>query len=329
MNCLVRPDGRIDFGIIDSPVENVNFKDYRLETPMGRIRSRLWKTFRFHQFVFIGILGPDVFSGLAIVDLKYLSNGFFYVYDTSSKTLHETKVMDLPIRARIGTNPSSPDARIKTKHLSMTIQNNIIKANAPGMALDAALNHPTMNPLRICTRTGYKGWTYTEKTSPISLSGTLTCQGKSWDLSSPHVMALSDWTAGFMRRSTFWNWAASSWVLPDERRLGFNLSSGVNETGFTENFFQLDNERIKVDTMDFRLNPDNLMSPWKIRSFDKKVDLEFIPEHKREENVNTWVVASRFTQIMGHFQGTLTTDSGEKITLCDIPGFTEDHYAKI
>lgn len=329
MNCLVSPDGRIDFGMIDSPIENVNFKDYHLETPMGKVRSTLWKTFRFHQFIFIGIIGQDIFSGLAVVDLKYLCNGFFYVYDRKTTTRHETNVMGFPHRVRIGKNPSRPDARLTTKNLQLTIENNRIKAKGLGMTLDAKLDHESMNPLRLCTRTGYRGWTYTEKTSPVSMSGTLTCQGKTWDLSSPQTMALTDWTAGFMRRNTFWNWAASSFVLPDGRRLGFNFSNGVNETGFTENAFWLDNKQIKVDTVDFKFRPDNLMAPWKIRSFDGKVELEFIPENKREERVNTWVVASCFTQMMGHFHGTLTTDSGEVITIKGLPGFSEDHYAKI
>lgn len=327
MNCLVTPDGRIDFGIIGDPVENVNYKDYHLESPMGRVKSRLFKTLRFHQFVFIGIIGPEIYSGLAIVDVKYLSNGFFYVYDRASQSLHETTVLSLPHCARIGTNPSCPDACLSTRKLTLTIRNGLIQAKGQDMSIDARIDLAQTDPLRLCTRTGYRGWTYTEKTAPVPISGTLNSRGKTWDLSQ--TLALTDWTCGFMRRNTFWNWASSACVLPDGKRLGLNLSSGVNETAFTENAFWIDNERIKVDTVNFAFNSGNLMNPWKIRSFDGKVDLEFIPETKREDCVKAFFVASRFTQLMGQFSGTLTTDSNERITLCNVPGFTEDHYAKI
>ena len=48
----------------------------------------------------------------------------------------------------------------------------------------------------------------------------------------------------------------------------------------------------------------------------------------REENINAGLVATKFTQLMGDLNGSLTTDSGEIIELKDCPGWAEDHYAK-
>jgi hypothetical protein len=137
-----------------------------------------------------------------------------------------------------------------------------------------------------------------------------------------------DWTAGFMRRHTFWNWAATAFTLPDGRSFGLNLSCGVNETGFTENAFWLDGILTKVDTVHFDFKSRNLYEPWHIVSYDQKVDLIFYPKAHRGESVNALFVKSKFSQLMGTFSGALRTGGGETIVLEACPGWAEDHYAK-
>ena len=328
MNALIKPDGRIDFGIIEKPIHVVNYMDYILETPMGFRVSRITKSLRFNQFNFIGIMGPDIMAGLAVVDLNMVGNGFFYIYDRKNKTLVETKKIAPPFCASIKTNPSNMDSRFSFGGLQISFQGNKIKARGKDISLDAELDLNGLNPLRLCTRAGYRGWVYTEKTTPVSISGTMTCKGKSWNLSSPENLALVDWSAGFMRRNTFWNWAAIAATLPCGRCFGLNLASGVNETGFTENAVWIDNTMVKVDTVNFIFDPDDLMKPWKITSYDKKINLEFLPENKRDEKTNALILASRFTQLMGCYSGTITTDLGETIVIPSLPGYAEDHYAK-
>lgn len=113
-----------------------------------------------------------------------------------------------------------------------------------------------------------------------------------------------------MRRQTCWNWAATASSLDDGRSLGLNLSCGVNETSFTENAFWVGGIMTKVDLVDFDYDPDDLSAPWHIRSGDRKVDLVFYPEAQREEKINAFFLASRFTQMLGIFEGTLKTDEG-------------------
>lgn len=328
MNHLVRPDGKIDFGIIDQPVHSVNYRDYHLETPMGRKVRGIFKTLRFKQFHFVGLMGPDFLAGLAVVDIRYVSNAFFYLYNRNTGDLLEAKTLAPPFCASVGLNPSQINSRFSFADLQITMTGRRISAHSKNLSLEAELDLNNTNPLRICTRAGYRGWSFTEKTTPIPVSGRISCKDTTWDLAKPGTMALTDWSAGFMRRNTYWNWAASASMLPDGRALGLNLAGGVNETGFTENAFWLDGLITKADTVNFIFDSDDLMSPWSVRSHDKKIDLTFHPENKREEKSNALVLASRFTQLMGCFQGTLTTDSGETIHVSDLPGYTEDHYAK-
>lgn len=329
MEKLVDKHGRIRWGIYDEPVGEVNYLDYDLRTEMGRKVSLFRKRTMANQFHFIGLMGPEIVAGLAVVDLKYLANGFLYIYDRRNRDIIEAgDISLLSTGASIAAFPDKPVSRYASRRLTIEMTGETVKASAKGMQLSLHLDLTRTNPLRICTRAGYTGWVYTQKTSPAEVSGSVEFKGRSIDVSSPSFMALIDWTCGYMRRKTCWNWASTAFTLPDGRSLGMNLSCGVNETSFTENAFWVDGVMTKVDTVDFIFDKGDLYSPWHVASFDKKVDLAFMPERSRGEKVNAGFVASRFMQLVGTFDGTLRTDSGETIQVKGCPGFTEDHYAK-
>jgi len=81
MKKLINKQGKVEFGLFDFPIDEINYKEYQLTTPMGMNLPGLVKKLIFNQFAFFGLTGPDFIIGMAVVDLKYLSNGFLYVYD--------------------------------------------------------------------------------------------------------------------------------------------------------------------------------------------------------------------------------------------------------
>jgi hypothetical protein len=325
---LITGEGKIRFGFYDEPVDNINYADYALETPMDIKVPRLLKKFLVNQFHFSGIIGPEVIVGMAVVDLKYIANGFLYVYDRKTKTLVETnKITPFGIGGTIIPTARSYDSSFSSGGLDIAVTSFRMMASAPEINLDIKITKPT-EPLRLCTRTGYRGWVYMEKTTPIPVSGKVTCKGKTYEISSPDYMGLMDWTTGTMRRDTYWEWAATATTLPDGRPFGLNLCCGVNDTSFTENAFWLDGARTKVDTVNFEFDNHDLYKPWRITSYDKRVALTFNPEGMRGEKLNAVLVKSKFSQFMGTFEGTLRTESGEILEIRDIPGWAEDHYAK-
>ncbi|HOS97569.1 MAG TPA: DUF2804 domain-containing protein [Deltaproteobacteria bacterium] len=329
MGALVDTQGRISWGIYDEPVTDVNYLDYDLRTAMGARVSLLRKRLMANQFHFVGVMGPEVLIGLAVVDLKFLANGFLYVYDRTTKEITEARDLSLPGKGTfITTTPDTPASRYASRKLTIEMTGDTVKAFSKDLELSLRLGTKDARPLRICTRAGYTGWVYTQKTSPVPVTGTVVRKGRSHGISSPASMALVDWTCGYMRRQTCWNWAATAWTLPDGRSLGMNLSCGVNETSFTENAFWIDNGMTKVDTVNFVFDTHDLFSPWRVLSSDSRVDLTFMPERSRSEKVNAGFIASRFTQLVGTFEGALRTQGGEVIRIKDCPGFAEDHYAK-
>jgi len=328
MDKLIDGRGRIRYGLYDEAVEHINYLDYALQTPMGFTVPKLLRRVMANQFHFAGIIGPEIMVGMAVVDLKFVTNGFLYVYDRTSQALIETKKLALPgANVSIRPTPRSPQSIFDAPDLKIELMGGSVKARAGDIEIDVALES-AIPPLRLCTRAGYRGWVYMEKTTPINLSGRVSCRGRTIDVSSPAYRGLMDWTTGYMRRDTYWNWAATATTLPDGRSLGLNLSCGVNETSFTENAFWIDGSLTKVDMSDFVFNSRNLYEPWRITSADRKVDLTFYPETHRGESVNALFIKSKFTQLMGVFSGRLRTEAGESIEIKTCPGWAEDHYAK-
>lgn len=327
MKKLVDPDGSVRFGIYDEPVEFVNYADYDMETPMGLPIPRPLRKLKANQFLFIGIVGPECMAGLAVANLKLAANGFFYIYDRQSRTVTETKTNALSTAANIPLYPDRVQGTFTSSKLNLSFDNGRISAQGEGISLEAKLDLEHIDPLRICTRAGYRDWVYVQKTNPVPLSGTISYGGKTIDLSSPEYYASIDWTTGYMRRKTCWNWTSIS-STPDGRNFGINLSCGVNETSFTENAFWLDGKRTKVDTVNFEFDRKDLYKPWHVTSYDGKVDLIFHPEAQRDEKIHTGIIASKFTQLMGTYDGILKADDGTILELKDAPGFSEDHYAK-
>lgn len=195
--------------------------------------------------------------------------------------------------------------------------------------IDATFGEGQMRPMRLSARAGASGWTFTRKAAGHNVTGQLRWRNRTVDLSQTHARGIHDWSAGFMRRETFWNWTALTTTLPDGRALGLNLSCGVNETSFSENCLWLNGNRHRLPLVNFVYDRQNLMRPWRIEDEDGRVSLVFHPDRiARKERLNAWVVASNFQQIFGRYTGRLETKTGEIISLEQQPGFAEWHYAR-
>jgi hypothetical protein len=251
-----------------------------------------------------------------------------YAYDRNTGQMVEDQQLALSSSVIIDSRPDLCRSSFKTHRFVAKSDLGHFSAKTSHMNLDISLSLSNAFPFRLCSRAGYNGWVYTQKTTPVPLDGHIVIHEKKYSINSPDAMAIIDWTTGYMQKETFWNWASIATSLNDNRNLGVNLSCGVNETSFTENFFVVGNQVTKVDMVHFDYNINDLYQPWTIKSYDEKIHLTFAADHHRSENMNAWLVASKFSQLMGRFSGHLQTDTGEMITLYNCPGWAEDHFAR-
>ncbi len=333
---LLDNKGRPGFGVINDAVDEVNYLDFDLRTSMDK-QLPLWrKKMGFNQFQFIGAMNSRAIFGLAIVNLKLVSNMFVYLYRFDTRQLDEKSLV---VPAALGTHMDQTPDRGQASfafpgcHVSISAQEKgevrkVVGHASPGVEFSLSLSAaPTFNPLRVCSKAGRNGWVYTQKAAGLDCGGVVNWAGNEMVFDPSDTRGSYDWSAGFMRRETSWNWACLSGMLPDGRMVGLNLASGVNETGVTENGLWVGNRFQKVNFSCFDFDSCQPDKDWHIYSPDKKVDLTFVPEGMRQEKLDVLVLASNFRQMFGKYYGYVVRGR-EKVIIDGIPGFAEDHFAR-
>lgn len=338
MPSLITANGTPRIGIFHEPIDVVNHQDFTLIDEFDRRVGRLRRYFAFNQFEFLGAVSEQLVFGCALADVKYAGTAFVYAYDPTTRQFIERSFQQ-PLARGIWF-----DQRPESGVSEMRVGQNYIQlrgSEAPrmrrlqvrlsnGFEIDAEFSeeHPPIEPMRICTPSGPAGWVYARKTAGHRVTGTLTAGGRHYDLAAIDALGHHDWSAGYMRRHTFWNWGCIAGRTAEGRVVGMNVCCGVNDTSFTENCFWLDGRLHKLDSLRFEYDRDDLMQPWHLTSADGRLDLTFRPEGRHREKINAFVVASNFSQLIGRYDGWLQTADGERVAVTNLLGYAEWHYAK-
>lgn len=330
-------NGRPQLGVLSQPPSRVNFLDFDYRSPMGKRRANWRKKWAFHQFQYFGVISEQLIGGCALADLRWSTVGFFYLYQPSTGQRIEKRLkLPLGLASRFSKVPDNGVCEIAAAGVRMRLENHsagrrkrLLVELADGTRMDAWFSEEQhqFNPMCICTRAAVNGWVYAQKVAGVPCEGQVSSALGEFDLAAIGAYAHHDWSAGFMRRETWWNWACTS-GLADGVAVGFNLSCGVNETSITENCYWLDGQLHKVDGCFFEFDQDDVLKPWRVHSADGQVELSFTPAGMHGEQVNALLVASRFKQIFGRFNGVLKPKDGRSVQLKEFWGFVEDQYAK-
>jgi hypothetical protein len=335
---LIDRQGNARFGIFSNPIAEVNYRDYDLRTPMDRRANPLARRFGFNQFQFLGGLSESLIFGCAIIDIRYVGQAFLYFYEPLTRRYAEfTYRMPLAAGTHFDQRPEDGSATFRsgTSHFAMTAtseprQRQLWVRIADSVEIDAIFDEeePRMEPMWISTPAGATGFVFARKTAGSPVSGTLRWEGRTFDLGELGMLGHNDWTAGFMRRETFWNWGSLAGRLDDGRIVGLNVSCGVNETGHSENCFWINGRLHRLGPVAFEYDRRDLMKTWNLRDSESRLELEFTPEGTHAAKTNAFVVATNFQQLFGRYRGTLRTSAGESIEIQGHLGYAERHYSK-
>jgi len=335
---LVAPDGQVHLGLFPDTVARINGRDHDYRRPLGQPASRRARHFHYKQFQYFGLVSDDLLIGCALADTAYLGLAFFYVFEPASGRLREHTWRSPLARAlTLSTSPLEGESRFEQGKVSIRMgyqqdadgRRKSLRVTLPDLELRAALHEPAgYRPMSLCTRTGISGWTYANKVAGVDVAGTLRLDGREQDLAAlGNAGGHHDFSAGYMRRETFWNWACLSGRVGG-RRLGLNLSCGVNETGVNENCLWLDDLLVKVDGVRFDYRRDDLQQPWRVTSRCGQVALTFTPLGRHRERLNLGLFASNFHQLFGRFDGEIRLPGEAPLTVRGLHGFVEEQYAK-
>jgi len=328
---LIGDDGLPLFGLHSGPIEIFNIDELRQRgrEKSSKARTELIKDFQLKRWLYLGVCDRDIVFGAAIVHLGYLSNVFAYAFERGNGKLTEFGA-NQPLAAHTEFTGSFMDgtARFQAGGADIRMRNQAgsigLLANVEGR-LEAELEFTGIGAgLSLVTRVGLERFNYTTKEAGLAVRGRIRAAGREYALEGDAPRGIADYTYGYLARYTFWNWAAGAGLAADGTRIGFNLSQGVNETGFTENAFWADGAMVKADLADFRYDDLDPLKPWRVRTADGKVDLSFKPEGQRTSRVNLGIISSRFRQPFGSYSGRLT-DGRRTWELGDVSGFVEEH----
>ncbi|PTQ88422.1 DUF2804 domain-containing protein [Agitococcus lubricus] len=332
-------NGKPRFGYFDDALSIINSHDFSFQNPFGEQRSSLARWLSHKEFQYFGGMSERYIFGCALANLAYVAMAFVYVYDIQHQKLWSRSWRSpLGVGFHFADNPCEGETRFKIPLIvdiclgyQKQPRQKTLLIQCKELTLEARMTEDNLEPMSICTRTGYNGWAYTAKSAGQPLFGFIKLHQEQSDLASIGAYGSLDFSTGFMRRETWWNWACSAGVVQrgdfTGQALGLNLSTGVNETSFSENCFWLGGICYPLAQTQFDFNQKNINEPWRIRTHDGVVNLQFSPLGMHREKVRAGLLNTHFRQLFGEFSGCIILNQQE-ICLDGLKGFVEDQYIK-
>lgn len=335
---LITPDGAPRFGHFSDAL-HINLGDYRHRTPMGRPAGPLARWIGYKRFQYFGILSDQVLAGCALVHLRHAAMAFVYVYSPEhGMQFEKTFRLPLGLGCHLSDDPCNGVSRLRSgrTRIELGYSDNprvkTLRVKVPGkLDIEAQFDETAgqFQPMSLCTRIGRNGWVYAHKVAALPAQGHIECRGQRYDLADVQAYAHHDFSAGYMRRETFWNWACFSGTSTAGEAVGLNVSCGVNETSYSENCYWRQGRLQHLGPCQFEYDWDAPSeSDWRVTNHDGRLDMVFTPAGAYTERFNLGFAASDFKQIFGHFSGRIVGADGELIEVLAMPGFVEDQYAK-
>ncbi len=316
-------DGQPCFGRFAGTTENIDWS--RLARPYAR--SAFWRRFHHKRWQYIALATEELFCGIAIVDLGWTNTAFAYAFDRIRRAEVAAYSRDgLPgLTARVGRHAGQGSSFTwfgnRIAYRIQDGQRHVLALRCGGFEIDAEFHAAHAAPPLLAVGPIAGGSVHaTQKSSGMPLTGEVRAGGRRYGLQGG--VASLDFSSGLLARETSWQWASAHSL-----QLGFNLQSGY--FGNHENALWLDGRLITLGSARFDYDPDDPLAPWRVRTDDGLLDLQFQPEGARRENKNLLIAASRYIQPVGSFSGWVkpAIDAAPR-AIARLVGVTEDHFSR-
>lgn len=337
-SCIVGPRGEVGFGVFEAPLRSVNLDQARLHwgpVPVPPAIARL----RLKQWQHFALVLPEVFIGVAIVDVGYLKVSWCSVVDRATGEHFEHRRMGPHLRVGLARELFDGRCHLSTRGYALEITNRLEEGRhelsiaieeAPGLpAVHARLTcYHDLNeiqPLVVVLPVGANRGMYSHKV-PLPLEGEVRVGDRIWKARREDSVAILDVHKAHYPRHTWWNWATFGGFDPNGRLLAMNLTRNVNldDTALNENAVWVDGRLHRLGPARFLLPMDPATEPWGLHTDDGAIDLVFTPQGERNENIRLGLIRSVFHQPFGTFEGSVTVE-GERLAIDGLFGVCEDH----
>lgn len=321
---IVAPNGSAHVGTFAGPLDTVRFDGLR----DSLLQSRVWRTAHHKRWLYAFVAAKHHLIAVAIVHLGYLGNAFVIVVDRRTRSsLFDGSFLTLPSLLHVSdTCESGCDCffRSATARIAITrpagSPEYTLAADARGVSLRASFTteHAAI-PIVAVSPVPNGVLNVTEKRVLMPARGALLIDGNPESLED--ATAGLDYTNGFLARHTAWRWAFAMGSTTDGRPIAFNLVDGFNEG--RECAFWLDGRLVPTEGARFEFQHKQPLSPWRVTTNDRRIDLAFAPDTLHAEHNDFGIVRSRFIQPFGVFRGTIRAPNETQVSLDGVPGVVE------
>lgn len=327
---LIQANGQPHYGRFSELPKKIDYQAYQYKSPYGEVLSGWRKRLKYKKFKFCSIQHEHYTIGLAIADIAWAGHGFVYIYNHMTGEVQEWNAINLLSRNTVlDEQPLFNQSFFEKSPFQIEIQHangvRYIRVTKYGeIKLSARIFCAGTDPLSMCSPTGINGWTYTQKLTTLGCEGYfINKTGQTIQFHERTFASLDD-TCGFLRPETAWFWLSCNFWGTENRRVGLNLASGVNESFGNENCLWINGVLYPLTDVLFQLEDDG---SWSIRSLDHRLNLTVSTGWRRYENLNLRLVGSQFSQWQAKISGTIQ-QNGTEIILLNEYGLLEQHYAK-
>ncbi|GAA5175276.1 DUF2804 domain-containing protein [Niveibacterium umoris] len=315
---LLDAQGAPNFGASAGVLDAVDW------TALKRPRAPGWfdRRLRHKRWQYLALAHPQVFVGLAVVDLGWAAHGFAYAFRRGEGRPVSVARDGLPAACRVSSRPfGDADARLPGLRLNFMRSGDTlaVRLRSRVLSLEAALDLAHMAPPACVIAPANLLAHCTHKSAAIDVTGSLEIGGDRLVLDG--ACASLDHSDGLLAHDTRWNWASAH-----ASGFGFNLQAGY--MGDAENIVWLEGQPYKLGPVHFDYNAADPLAPWRIRSACGNTDLRFAPEGLHRGNKNLGLVASRFVQAIGCFSGRIGAPGTATLEIRELLGVTEDHASR-
>lgn len=338
---LVDDQGQVRIGVYEGPLRRVHLEEAQV-TMLGLPMPRTVKRFRLKRWQHYGLVLPDLFVGLAVVDAGFLRTGWCSVVDRVTGEAFEHRIRSPLLDVRIAdalwndrTHLFAPGYRVEVyNHLDNGEHRLHVKIGAhkslPSVAANLRCLHDltSIQPLVVVLPVGENMGMYSHKVA-LPLEGTITVGDRDVPVDPDEAFAILDIHEAFYPHHTWWRWSTFAGHLADGRPVAMNLTQNVNtqDDRWNENAIWVDGQLHRLGPAEFQFNSRDVLQPWRLASAGGAVDLTFTPQGERREQLDLGVVKSAFHQPYGTFRGLLRV-GGEELEISHLFGVCEDHDAR-
>lgn len=327
---LIQPNGQPRYGRFSAVPKTIDIHQYQYKTPYGEVLKGWRKRLKYKKFKFCSIQHEHYSIGLAIADVAWAGHGFVYIYDHHHDEVMEWNAINvLSHGTHVDEQPLFNQSYFNKAGYQLEIQHaqgvRYIQVTKYGeIRLSARIFCAGTDPLSLCSPNGINGWTYTQKLTSLGCEGFfINKKGQTIAFHNRSMAALDD-TCGFLRPETAWFWLSCNFWDAEQKRIGLNLASGVNESFGNENCLWVNGKLYALTDILFQQIDESL---WHIESLDQRLKLQVVTGWRRYENLNLRLVGSQFSQWQSRISGTIEHE-GQEIVLLNEYGLLEQHYAK-